>query len=126
MRLLFRKIFYTPRTLVSSKRISREICSRLKLLTDQELRVLTERPSQDQAYILKEILKPFFNASKIPYPPPDLNIRIKQVKHISSKNKKTGPQLSIYPWSAKLKYRPCSIQHSLGGCFYVDYSVFGI
>jgi len=40
------------RTLASAKKISEEIRSRLKLLTDQELGVLTEGPSQDQAYIL--------------------------------------------------------------------------
>lgn len=40
------------RTLASAKRISREICSRLKLLSDDELRVLIEGSPQDQAYIL--------------------------------------------------------------------------
>ena len=40
------------RTLASTQRASREICSRLKLLSDKELIVLIEGSSQDQAYIL--------------------------------------------------------------------------
>jgi len=40
------------RTLNSSKRITREICSRLKLLNKNELRVVTEGTSQEQAFIL--------------------------------------------------------------------------
>jgi len=49
---IMQKNILQTRTLASAKRISREICSRLKLLTDQELRVLIEGPFKDQAYIL--------------------------------------------------------------------------
>jgi len=40
------------RTIASAKRRSREICSRLKLLNDQELQILLNGAPQDQAYIL--------------------------------------------------------------------------
>lgn len=40
------------RTLASSQRVSREICTRLKLLTPQEMQVLIGDSIQDQAYIL--------------------------------------------------------------------------
>ena len=40
------------RTIASSQRISREICTRLMLLRDKELAVLINGSSQDQAYIL--------------------------------------------------------------------------